>query len=97
MLPNAFVFLIYIVSKNCFGISQNRRSVREKREDHAACKIADQAGCFAIVLDVMSDGDDDAFERRMAWYSGFGFQTFVSDPARMFMVMKQVRGRVLSD
>lgn len=62
-----------------------------------ACKIADEAGCFAIVLDVMSDGDDDAFERRKAWYSAFGFQTFVSDPARMFMVMKQVRALVESD
>lgn len=53
--------------------------------------IADEAGCFAIVLDVMSDGDEDAFKRRQAWYAGFGFQSFTSNPARMFMTMKQVR------
>lgn len=53
--------------------------------------IADQAGCFAIVLDVMSDGDDVAYQRRMEWYAAFGFQTFASNPSRMFMTMKQVR------
>ncbi len=56
-----------------------------------ACTIADQAGCHAIVLDVMADGGDEAFERRKAWYRAFGFQPFASNTARMFMVMKQVR------
>ena len=56
-----------------------------------AVTIADQAGCFAIVLDVMSDGDMAAYKRRLEWYVGFGFQPFTSQPSRMFMTMKQVR------
>ena len=53
--------------------------------------IAKHAGCFAIVLDVMSDGDDVAYQRRVEWYAAFGFQAFMSNPSRMFMTMKQVR------
>jgi len=61
-----------------------------------ACVIAKQAGCYAIVLDVMSDGEKDAFQRRKVWYADFGFRTFASNPARMFITMKQVRA-VVSD
>ena len=53
--------------------------------------IAKKAGCFAIVLDVMSDGDVLAYQRRIDWYAAFGFQPFASNPSRMFMTMKQVR------
>lgn len=53
--------------------------------------IAQKAGCFAIVLDVMSDGDVLAYQRRIDWYAAFGFQPFASNPSRMFMTMKQVR------
>jgi len=56
-----------------------------------ACRISEEVGCYAIVLDVMSDGGDKAFQRRQTWYAEFGFQSFTSDPARMFMVMKHVR------
>ena len=56
-----------------------------------ACVVADQAGCHAIILDVMSDGGEATFEKRKAWYQGFGFQSFASNDARMFMTMKQVR------
>ncbi len=56
-----------------------------------ACVIADQAGCHAVLLDVMSDGNADAFVRRKGWYQDFGFQSFASNEARMFMTMKQVR------
>ena len=56
-----------------------------------AVAIADQAGCFALVLDVISDGGDEAFGQRKNWYQSFGFQEFPSNPARMFMTMKQVR------
>jgi GNAT superfamily N-acetyltransferase len=56
-----------------------------------AALIADQAGCFAILLDVMSDGDEEAFEKRRAWYGSFGFQSFPSRPARMFLTLKEVR------
>ncbi len=59
--------------------------------------IADEVGCHAIVLDVMSDGGEEAFQRRQTWYTEFGFQSFVSNPARMFMVMKQVRALVTKE
>ena len=56
-----------------------------------AVAIAEEVGCFAIVLDVMSDGDEVAYTKRMDWYEKFGFQPFASNPSRMFMTMKQVR------
>ena len=42
---------------------------------------------------VVEDGWE-AFERRKEWCESFGFTTFASDRARMFMVMKQVRAVV---
>ena len=59
-----------------------------------ACLIAEQAGCHAVVLDVLEDGGNDAFKRRKLWYEAFGFQSFPSNPSRMFMTMKQVRASV---
>lgn len=59
-----------------------------------AAAIADQAGCYAIVLDVMSDGTNADFRTRKDWYAEFGFQTFASNSSRMFMTMKQVRNLV---
>ncbi len=59
-----------------------------------AYQVSQKAGCFALVLDVMADGGPDAFERRLAWYRQFGFQPFVSNPARLFMTMKQVRALI---
>lgn len=56
-----------------------------------ACIVGDAVGCFAVLLDVMSDGGEDAFRRRKNWYEEFGFQSFVSNQARMFMTMRQVR------
>lgn len=56
-----------------------------------ATGIADLAGCYAIVLDIVSDDGKAAFERRRQWYGGFGFTGFPSGPARMFMPMAGVR------
>ena len=56
--------------------------------------VSDMAGCHAILLDVIADGGDDALARRKAWYEGFGFAAFPSNPARMFLPMKQVRASV---
>lgn len=39
----------------------------------------------------MSDGDAEAFRRCKNWYEEFGFQSFASNKARMFMTMKQIR------
>ena len=54
-----------------------------------ACVVSDVAGCHAILLDVISDGGEEAFARRKAWYEGFGFAGFPSNPARMFLALKQ--------
>ena len=59
-----------------------------------ACAVADMAGCHAIVLDVISDGGEEALARRKAWYESFGFAAFASNSARLFLVMKQVRAVV---
>ena len=59
-----------------------------------ACVIADAAGCHAIILDVISDGGEADSACRKAWYESFGFATFASNPARMFLAMKQVRAAV---
>lgn len=56
-----------------------------------ACTVSDLAGCHAILLDVISDGGDEEFARRKAWYDSFGFTAFSSNPARMFLLMKQAR------
>lgn len=61
-----------------------------------ASNVSDMAGCHAIVLDVISDGGEAAFVRRKAWYQSFGFETFASNPSRMFLVIKQVRAAVRS-
>ena len=59
-----------------------------------ACRVSEMAGCHAIVLDVIADGGEEAFARRKSWYAGFGFIPFASNPARMFMTMKQVRAAI---
>ena len=59
-----------------------------------ACAVSDMAGCHAVLLDVIADGGGDALARRKAWYEGFGFAAFPSNPARMFLAMKQMRASV---
>ena len=59
-----------------------------------AANIADLAGCHAIILDVISDDGEEAFDRRREWYKSFGFTPFASDPARMFLSIRQVRAVV---
>ena len=59
-----------------------------------ACAVSDMAGCYAILLDVIADGGEDALARRKAWYQSFGFMAFPSNPARMFLPMRQVRASV---
>ena len=59
-----------------------------------ACAVSDLAGCHAILLDVIADGGEEAFARRKGWYEGFGFVTFPSNPARMFLPIVQARASV---
>ena len=59
-----------------------------------ACVVSDMAGCHAIILDVIADGGEEEFGRRKAWYESFGFASFPSNAARMFLALKQVRAVV---
>lgn len=59
-----------------------------------ACRVSEQAGCFAVVLDVMADGGEAQFARRRDWYAAFGFRPFATNPSRMFVTMKYVRALV---
>lgn len=59
-----------------------------------AVQLADQAGCWAILLDAVDDDGDEAFRRRIAWYADFGFRAMPSRKCRMFMTMKDVRAVV---
>ncbi|CUH64881.1 hypothetical protein TL5118_01052 [Thalassovita autumnalis] len=59
-----------------------------------AVKVADEAGCWAIILDAVDDDGDEAFKKRLSWYEEFGFQTMPSQKCRMFMTLKDVRGVV---
>ncbi len=59
-----------------------------------ACVVADDAGCHEILLDVMSDGDPDAFDRRKDWNEEFGFQSFANCEARKFMTIELAQGTV---
>ena len=59
-----------------------------------ACAVSDMAGCHAILLDIIADGGEEDFARRKAWYEGFGFAVFPSNPARMFLTLKQARASV---
>ena len=62
-----------------------------------ACVIADEAGCHAVLLDVMSDVNEEVFTRRKGWYETFGFQSFADNKARMFMTIKHIRQIVESE
>ncbi len=53
--------------------------------------VAAQVGCHGLMLDVMNDGDEAAIGRRRRWYESFGFVSFPSDPAKMFVPIKTIR------
>lgn len=64
---------------------------------HALIKtaiVADQVGCFGVMLDVFEDGGPSTVERRRSWYSDFGFEAFPSNPLRMFMTIESVRAHL---
>lgn len=53
--------------------------------------ISGDIGIFAVVLDVLDDGDANAMERRRRFYEGFGFVPFPSQPLRMFLPVQTIR------
>lgn len=54
-------------------------------------RLSEELGIFAIVLDVLDDGDDKAISKRHRFYSNFGFIDFPSHPLRMFIPVKTIR------
>ena len=56
-----------------------------------ARNVADEVGLKLVVLDVIGDGGNEAFERRMAFYRRLGFRSFQDRPERMFIAIDTVR------
>ncbi len=56
-----------------------------------ARNVADDVGLKLVVLDVIDDGGEDAFGRRMAFYRRLGFRSFRDRPERMFIAMDTIR------
>ncbi len=57
--------------------------------------VSAQVGVFALVLDVLDDGNVEAMAKRKAFYEDAGFISFPSQPLRMFMPVETIR-RVLA-
>lgn len=57
--------------------------------------VSAQVGVFALVLDVLDDGNAKAMAKRAAFYEDAGFISFPGLPLRMFMPIEVVR-RVLA-
>ena len=56
-----------------------------------ARNVAGEVGLELVVLDVIGDGGNDAFARRMAFYRRLGFQSFQERPERMFITIDTIR------
>lgn len=52
--------------------------------------ISKEAGCFAVLLDVLQDGEQADIDRRRKWYGDMGFIPFVSDPNRMYVTISYI-------
>ncbi|MEX0450029.1 GNAT family N-acetyltransferase [Spiribacter sp. 221] len=52
---------------------------------------ATQIGLAALVLDVLDDDGEDAAGRRKAFYTALGFDSFPSQPRRMFITLDTLR------
>ncbi len=53
--------------------------------------VSGDIGIFAVVLDVLDDGDANAMEKRRGFYEAFGFIPFPSQPLRMFLPVQTIR------
>lgn len=58
--------------------------------------VAGQVGCYAILLDVISDGGEEMMKQRKEWYEKFGFVSFTDEPSRMFITIQQIRESLTS-
>ncbi|MCY3877913.1 MAG: GNAT family N-acetyltransferase [Rhodobacteraceae bacterium] len=57
-----------------------------------ALSVAGEVGLKLVVLDVIDDGENEAFARRMEFYLRLGFQSFHDRPERMFITVGTIRG-----
>ncbi|MCY4463546.1 MAG: GNAT family N-acetyltransferase [Albidovulum sp.] len=53
--------------------------------------VAGEVGLKLVVLDVIEDGGDEVFARRMEFYRRLGFQSFQDRPERMFIAIDTIR------
>ena len=56
-----------------------------------ARNVAGEVGLKLVVLDVIGDGGNEAFARRMEFYRRLGFQSFRDRPERMFIPIDTIR------
>ncbi len=56
-----------------------------------ALSVAGEIGLKLVVLDVIDDGGNEAFARRMTFYQRLGFQSFQDRPERMFIAIETIR------
>ena len=54
-------------------------------------RVSVELGIFAVVLDVLDEGDFETVEKRQAFYRRFGFIEFPSQPLRMFLPVATIR------
>ncbi len=56
-----------------------------------ALSVAGEVGLKLVVLDVIDDGGEDVFARRMAFYRRLGFRSLEDRPDRMFITVGTIR------
>ncbi len=56
-----------------------------------ALSVAGEVGLKLVVLDVIDDGGEDVFARRMAFYRRLGFRSLEDRPDRMFITIGTIR------
>ncbi len=56
-----------------------------------ALSVTGEIGIKLVVLDVIDDGGNEAFARRMTFYRRLGFQSFQDRPERMFIAIETIR------
>ncbi len=54
-------------------------------------RLSEEVGIFAVVLDVLDEGDEETRNKRHDFYRRFGFIDFPSHPLRMFLPVKTIR------
>ncbi len=56
-----------------------------------ALSVASEVGLKLVVLDVIDDGGEDVFARRMEFYRRLGFRSLNDRPERMFITIDTIR------